>query len=44
MSDSALAKFLTIRAKYDPTDMFPNYKQFIKTNEKINKYINKPSL
>ncbi|EUC42270.1 hypothetical protein COCMIDRAFT_8128 [Bipolaris oryzae ATCC 44560] len=44
MSDTALAKFLQIRAKWDPNDMFPNYKSFIKTNEKINKLLNKPSL
>jgi hypothetical protein len=44
MSDTALAKFLQIRAKWDPNDMFPNYKKFIKTNEKINKLLNKPSL
>ncbi|KAH8707126.1 oxidoreductase, FAD-binding protein [Phaeosphaeriaceae sp. PMI808] len=44
MSDTALAKFLQIRAKWDPKDMFPNYKQFLITKDKINRITNKSSL
>lgn len=44
MSDSALARFLQIRAKWDPKDLFPNYKHFVVTNKKINKLMTKPSL
>lgn len=44
MSDTALAKFLQIRTKWDPNDLFPTYKRFIKTHEKIDKLMTKPSL
>jgi hypothetical protein len=37
LSDTALAKFLKIREKYDPKGIFPNYKKFIKAHEKMNK-------
>lgn len=37
LSDSALARFLQIREKYDPKGLFPTYKYFVKTHEKINK-------
>lgn len=35
MSDTALEKFLKIREKWDPKGLFPNYKKFIETHEKI---------
>ncbi|KAF5575480.1 6-hydroxy-D-nicotine oxidase [Fusarium pseudocircinatum] len=44
MSDTALAKFLRIREKYDPKELFPTYKAFVKTSEKINKLQNKSRL
>lgn len=44
MSDTALAKFLRIREKYDPKELFPTYKAFIKASEKINKLQNKSRL
>jgi len=37
MSDTALAKFLKLREKWDPQGLFPNYKKFIETHEKINR-------
>lgn len=37
MSDTALAKFLKIRQKWDPKGLFPNYKKFIETHDKINR-------
>jgi|SRR5688572_15865054 hypothetical protein len=37
LSDTALAKFLRIREKWDPQSLFPNYKKFIQTHDKINK-------
>lgn len=36
MSDTALAKFLEIRQKWDPKGLFPNYKKLIITRDKIN--------
>ncbi|KAH8886572.1 oxidoreductase, FAD-binding protein [Thozetella sp. PMI_491] len=36
LTDTALAKFLTIRQKWDPNSLFPTYKAFVKTHEKIN--------
>ncbi|KAF9774580.1 hypothetical protein IL306_007393 [Fusarium sp. DS 682] len=44
LSDTALAKFLRIREKYDPKELFPTYKAFVKTSEKINKLQNKSRL
>lgn len=44
MSDSALERFLAIRAKYDPHDLFPTYKRFIQTRDKINRLLNKATL
>ncbi|KAH8703029.1 oxidoreductase, FAD-binding protein [Talaromyces proteolyticus] len=43
-SDTALAKFLKIRAKWDPKELFPNYKKFVQAHDKINRLQNKPSL
>ncbi|KAK0383884.1 hypothetical protein NLU13_7976 [Sarocladium strictum] len=37
MSDTALARFLEIREKWDPKGLFPNYKKFIETRDKINR-------
>ncbi len=37
MTDSALARFLDIRAKWDPNGLFPNYKRFVETHEKMRK-------
>lgn len=37
MSDTALAKFLGIRQKWDPVGLFPNYKKLIITRDKINR-------
>ncbi|RYP14191.1 hypothetical protein DL765_006552 [Monosporascus sp. GIB2] len=37
MSDRALARFLEIRERWDPKGLFPNYKRFIETHEKINR-------
>lgn len=37
MSDTALAKFLEIREKWDPMGLFPNYKKIIITRDKINR-------
>ncbi|KAF2099879.1 oxidoreductase, FAD-binding protein [Rhizodiscina lignyota] len=37
MSDTALARFLRIRAKWDPNELFPNYKKFVETHDKINR-------
>ncbi|KAF4552052.1 FAD-binding domain-containing protein 6 [Elsinoe fawcettii] len=35
LSNSALEKFLSIREKWDPMGLFPNYKRFIETHKKI---------
>ncbi|RMZ84309.1 hypothetical protein DV738_g502, partial [Chaetothyriales sp. CBS 135597] len=37
LTDTALARLLEIRAKYDPNELFPNYKKFVQTHDKINK-------
>lgn len=37
LSDTALAKFLEVREKWDPWGLFPNYKKFIQTHDKINR-------
>lgn len=44
MSDTALAKFLKIREKWDPKELFPNYKKFVKAHDKINRLQNKAQL
>ncbi|KAJ9642673.1 hypothetical protein H2204_002321 [Knufia peltigerae] len=36
LSDTALAKFLRIREKWDPKGLFPNYKTFIRAHDKMN--------
>ncbi|TPX18105.1 uncharacterized protein E0L32_011829 [Thyridium curvatum] len=35
LSDTALAKFLKIREKWDPKGLFPNYKKIVQTHEKM---------
>ncbi|KJK79276.1 hypothetical protein H634G_05516 [Metarhizium anisopliae BRIP 53293] len=35
LSDTALAKFLKIREKWDPQGLFPNYKALVKTHDKM---------
>ncbi|KAF2220996.1 oxidoreductase, FAD-binding protein [Elsinoe ampelina] len=35
LSDTALDKFLTIREKWDPKGLFPNYKRFIETHKRV---------
>ncbi|KAF5025076.1 hypothetical protein F66182_2845 [Fusarium sp. NRRL 66182] len=37
LSDTALARFLKIREKWDPNELFPNYKTFIRAHDKINR-------
>ncbi|KAF9888272.1 hypothetical protein FE257_008842 [Aspergillus nanangensis] len=44
MSDTALAKFLKIREKWDPQGLFPNYKAFVRAHEKMNKLENRAVL
>ncbi|KAH7165256.1 oxidoreductase, FAD-binding protein [Dactylonectria macrodidyma] len=44
LSDTALAKFLKIREKWDPKELFPNYKKFVKAHDKINRLQNKAQL
>lgn len=44
MSDTALEKFLEIRRKWDPQGLFPNYKKFIETHERINRELNSSKL
>ncbi|SPO05415.1 related to 6-hydroxy-D-nicotine oxidase [Cephalotrichum gorgonifer] len=44
MSDTALAKFLKIREKWDPKGIFPNYKKFIETHNKVNRGLNKAKI
>lgn len=41
LSDTALAKFLKIRQKWDPTGLFPNYKKFVQAADKMNALIAK---
>jgi hypothetical protein len=44
LTDTALARLLEIRAKYDPGEMFPNYKKFVEAHDKINKLQLQPKL
>ncbi|KAJ4126954.1 hypothetical protein NW768_008575 [Fusarium equiseti] len=44
MTDSALAKLLQIREKWDPTGLFPNYMKIVETHERVNKLQNKALL
>ena len=44
MSDTALARFLDIRKKWDPKDLFPNYKKLVVTRDKINRATSKANL
>ncbi|TPX08044.1 uncharacterized protein E0L32_010244 [Thyridium curvatum] len=44
MSDTALARFLKIREKWDPKGIFPNYKKFIETHNKINQGLHKAKI
>lgn len=37
LSDTALARFLKIREKYDPQGLFPNYKAIVRTHAKMDK-------
>ncbi|PYH80560.1 hypothetical protein BO82DRAFT_403344 [Aspergillus uvarum CBS 121591] len=37
LSDTALAKFLKIREKYDPQGLFPNYRAIVRTHAKMDK-------
>jgi len=39
LSDTALAKFLKIRQKWDPVGLFPNYKKFVAATDKMNALI-----
>ncbi|RSL45663.1 hypothetical protein CEP54_014184 [Fusarium duplospermum] len=44
LSDTALAKFLKIREKWDPNELFPNYKAFVRAHDKINRLQNRSQL
>ncbi|RSL38637.1 hypothetical protein CEP53_014707 [Fusarium sp. AF-6] len=44
LSDSALAKFLKIREKWDTNELFPNYKAFVRAHDKINRLQNRSQL
>jgi hypothetical protein len=44
LSDTALAKFLRVREKWDPNELFPNYKAFVRAHDKINRLQNRSQL
>ncbi|KAK7214369.1 hypothetical protein V2G26_002372 [Clonostachys chloroleuca] len=44
MSDVALEKFLKIRQRWDPQELFPNYKKIIATHHKVNNSVVKAKM
>ncbi|CAG9955604.1 unnamed protein product [Clonostachys rosea f. rosea IK726] len=44
MSDIALEKFLKIRQRWDPKELFPNYKKIIATHQKVNNSVVKAKM
>jgi hypothetical protein len=44
MTDTALAKFLKIREKWDPNGLFPAYKKIVETHDRVNKLQSKALL